>query len=298
MLGVLVFMKSVAELNKTRPANTLLTVLSHAEPKISKGGNLIEQLRCICECGKEKVVNYSSFLGGGTRSCGCIWGRSRNDICFPVIPEIKRCWNHMIQRCYRKNCKEYKNYGAKGVVMCDEWKNDYQKFLDWSLVSGWKKGLNLDKDIIPKKLGIPALLYSPEMCCFVTPKENQNTKSTCRYYEYNGQSLNVAQICEITGKDRSLLILRLNQGMSLDDALNLPVVHGRRRAMVLYNGVLTPLLDICEKENVSHGGMKYKVFEAKMSVEVAIAKEREQGKVFTYPWKDKHYKRSLKYIVN
>jgi len=72
----------------------------------------------------------------------------------------------MKQRCYNKNNKNYKWYGAKGVRVCDSWQT-FANFHKWAVNNGYKKGLHLDKDI--KGNG---KLYSPESCCFVTPKKN------------------------------------------------------------------------------------------------------------------------------
>ncbi len=84
---------------------------------------------------------------------------------------IYNSWHNMCHRCYYPKHESYKNYGAKGVVVCEEWKTNYHSFLDWSLANGWKPGLQLDKDI--KGTGY---LYSPETCLWVTRQQNRNAQ--------------------------------------------------------------------------------------------------------------------------
>ena len=68
--------------------------------------------------------------------------------------DLYKIWYSMIKRCYSKKAKAYKYYGAIGVIVCDEWKNDYLVFKEWAIKNGYKKGLFLDKDILSKELNI------------------------------------------------------------------------------------------------------------------------------------------------
>ena len=81
---------------------------------------------------------------------------------------IYNAYLHMIERCYKPNTKQYHRYGGKGIYVCEEWKNSYAKFKEWSLNNGWKKGLEIDKDIMSNGNN----MYSPETCKWVTHIEN------------------------------------------------------------------------------------------------------------------------------
>lgn len=126
-------------------------------------------------------------------------------------------WYSMIQRCHDTKYRHYKHYGLKGVVVCDEWRNDYQKFLDWSLVNGWEKGLELDKDINGN-----GLIYSPLTCAWVTREENQAHRNrNLKKYTYRGCQYNLSQLAKIVGKSRSSLNLMINtMGKTVEDAVN------------------------------------------------------------------------------
>lgn len=84
--------------------------------------------RCLCDCGKEKIVPASSLLSGSTSSCGCLrvetftkHGRSRT--------KEYNCWAEMKQRCHNPNNKEYHNYGGRGIVVCEYWLSGFENFL-------------------------------------------------------------------------------------------------------------------------------------------------------------------------
>jgi hypothetical protein len=70
----------------------------------------------------------------------------------------------MKQRCYNEKNKRYKNYGDRGIEVCDEWMNP-KTFIEWCLDNGWKKGLTIDRRDNDGD-------YVPENCRFVTHKEN------------------------------------------------------------------------------------------------------------------------------
>lgn len=138
----------------------------------------------ICECGVSKDIRVSHIKSGLIRSCGCF--RNQQNLIRSITHGLTRhplygVWLNMRNRCYRPNNERYSDYGGRGVQVCEAWKNDFKSFYDWAISNGWQKGLNLDKDIIPEKLGIPAVLYSPDVCCFVTVQENnRNKKNTLR----------------------------------------------------------------------------------------------------------------------
>lgn len=77
-------------------------------------------------------------------------------------------WAGMINRCYNKGIDSYKSYGAKGVTVCDEWR-DFQAFAKW-FYQNYRHGLELDKDI--KVDGNK--VYGPETCVFASREENQS----------------------------------------------------------------------------------------------------------------------------
>lgn len=178
---------------------------------------------CECICGNKTFVLNANLKNGGTKSCGCrrlefyngtaiksghsVTGNDRNH-------PIYRVWTSMKDRCYIKKAIGYKDYGGRGVYVCPEWKHSFKMFYTWAVENGWKKGLRLDKDIIPKKLGIPAIIYSPETCCFVTITENNRNKRNNHVVEIFGEKKCLSEWVEDKRVKVSInvLIYRLKNG--------------------------------------------------------------------------------------
>jgi hypothetical protein len=58
---------------------------------------------------------------------------------------LYRKWQDMKKRCYNPNVDRYKNYGALGIKVCDEWKANFLVFYNWSIENGWKEGLTIER---------------------------------------------------------------------------------------------------------------------------------------------------------
>lgn len=90
---------------------------------------------CKCDCGNYKIARGGYLRNGKTKSCGCLQreqSRINGKVC--IIHGMRRTseygiWIHMNQRCYNFNNKDYKNYGGRGITICDEWRYSFAAFL-------------------------------------------------------------------------------------------------------------------------------------------------------------------------
>jgi len=98
-------------------------------------------------------------------------------------------WQSMRQRCNNPNRTKYKDYGARGIKVCDEWQNA-ETFAKWANENGYQPGLQIDR--IDNNGD-----YSPENCRFVTPRENSRNRRNTKYLTLNGETKSVAEWCEI-----------------------------------------------------------------------------------------------------
>lgn len=134
---------------------------------------------CLCDCGVEKVLVGVELKRGKLKSCGCSMGKPITTKPYRNHP-LYDVWKGMKARCYDKNHISYHRYGGKGVVVCELWRTDFKPFYDWCIANGWKKGLQIDKDIKAKELGLEPNLYSPERCQFVTCAINCRDKDSIK----------------------------------------------------------------------------------------------------------------------
>jgi hypothetical protein len=174
---------------------------------------------CQCECGNIKWYRFEDLKKlKSPKSCGCsrvydFSNRKKDNRVF--IKEIKSRYNGIKQRCYVENCKSYKWYGAKGVTMCDEWLNDFDKFYDWCIENGFKKELHIDKDELCIKNGIEPHIYSPETCRFITLAENNGNQSSNYKIEYEGEIYNLEVLSKKLNINRDTLKRRYEEKRDL-----------------------------------------------------------------------------------
>lgn len=219
---------TIEDINSKKPILSRLTAIDLGDyyyfPSIQNGKQRRERrVICKCLCGTIGEYFISPIVRGKVISCGCYnsertAARNRANRKYETPPPPKKndlytVYKNMMYRCYKPYLKAYKNYGAKGVVVCDEWRGNWPAFREWALANGYKKGLELDKDI--KGTGY---LYSPEMCCFVTRKENLGRKRSSKRYAYDGEELTIPQIAERVNLPSKLIRLRLKR-MSLEAAI-------------------------------------------------------------------------------
>ena len=131
--------------------------------------------KCLCDCGMTTMAYASDLVSGRKQSCGCLHdeGNTRTHG-FSKTERLYNVWCAMKQRCYYSGYQHSKDYLKKGITVCDEWKNDYTKFREWSYANGYREqpkgtphGLVLSIDRIDPKKG-----YCPENCQWISCSEN------------------------------------------------------------------------------------------------------------------------------
>lgn len=200
---------------------------------------------CQCECGNEKTIS-SHDLQHGTISCGCVgkeqrlknlekgrgWnkGITKYKNCEKPKRQCKRSKNvgfkrlksiyyKMINRCYNIKNDRYKDYGARGITICEEWKESVDNFITWSLNNGYSDNLTIDR--INNDLG-----YSPQNCRWATKKEQANNTRNNRKVTYKNMTKNITQWGEYLRIKPHTIGTRLDRGWSIEESL-----FGRRKIM-------------------------------------------------------------------
>lgn len=96
------------------------------------------------------LVTTQDLTNGHTKSCGCFLKEStgkRSSTHGMSHENIFFVWNSMLQRCFNPHNKSFSRYGGRGIIVCDEWKNDFQSFYDYvsKLPHFCEAGYSLDR---------------------------------------------------------------------------------------------------------------------------------------------------------
>lgn len=179
-----------------------------------------------CECGNITIAREGEVRALKILSCGCWSSKHQRELHLKhglSKHPLYGIWKAMNDRCHKPEHKQFPDYGARGIIVCQEWRNDFMTFYTWAIENGWQKGLHLDKDILPKQLGLTKPIYSPETCCFVTRKQNNRNKRDVTMVEYKGEKVALTQLAEQLGFDPILIRERMRRfGWNLDKAINTP----------------------------------------------------------------------------
>jgi len=99
-----------------------------------------------CECGKTFKRSFASIKAGNTQSCGCYRKKHPSGFKHGLInTRLYSIWREIKRRCYNKNEEAYVNYGARGITVCDKWKDDFKSFYDWAILNEYSDDLQIDR---------------------------------------------------------------------------------------------------------------------------------------------------------
>lgn len=179
--------------------------------------------QCKCGlCGNVFTTRIDGVKNGHTNSCGCAteeWMHSgklnrkhglTNDRAYWVWAKVK-------SRCYNPNCREYKNYGGRGIKMCDEWL-DPEKFIKWCYESGYdatapKGQCTLDRKDVNGN-------YEPSNCTWITNQEQRNNRRNNVVVEYNGVKHTATEWARILNIPPTTMLAGLHNGKTIEYYLN------------------------------------------------------------------------------
>jgi hypothetical protein len=181
--------------------------------------------RCSCAEHTERLVFAGTLRNGTSRSCGCLkveWGRlgqarlkHGHDRVNKRTTEY-RSWSQALNRVTNKNSEVYKNWGGRGIKICERWADPEYGFENFLADMGPKPSpihsldrINNDGD------------YSPENCRWATPKQqNRNKRNNKLYYIFGGLYL-AQELSEMTGIPRRTIHKRINDyGWSVEKAVS------------------------------------------------------------------------------
>ncbi len=190
-----------------------LTVLSFSH--MNKGRRAV--WNCECECGTKCQVEGTKLATGRTKSCGCLRpdaARENNSTHGYSTHYLWNTYAKMIARCYTPSDKSYKRYGARGITVCERWRESFVNFL--ADMGDRPDGCSIDRIDNDGP-------YSPENCRWATiSQQNSNTRQN-HNLTYDGETLTIAQWSTRLGISQHTIRNRLRYGWSVERTLTEPV---------------------------------------------------------------------------
>lgn len=166
---------------------------------------------CVCDCGNVVNVVCSNLKNGHSTSCGCY-----KKICSITHNETKtrlhRIWSGIKSRCYNPKKPNYKNWGGRGIKMCDEWKFSYENFRNWALNNGYQENLTIDRIDNNKA-------YEPSNCRWATNKEQCNNKRNNHLLTKDKETHTISEWSDIIGISAKTIQRRITNKMPIEKIL-------------------------------------------------------------------------------
>jgi|APFre7841882630_1041343.scaffolds.fasta_scaffold72216_1 hypothetical protein len=185
-----------------------------------------------CECNENNLIPVQIWfvVNNQIKSCGCYHVESARNICIErntthgkSSTVLHSKWTGMKSRCYNKNNKNYTGYGWRGIKLCDEWRDNFESFYNWSIENGYKKELTIDRLDNNKN-------YCPENCRWATHAQQVESQHNNRsVIAWNEDKSLIRWIDDPRCKvDIETIKKHLTDGWSTEDALIFPSIEEKK----------------------------------------------------------------------
>ena len=125
---------------------------------------------------------------------------------------LYRIWANIKTRCYNENDPHFERWGKRGIKMCDEWRNDFEVFYDWSMSHGYSDELTIDRIDNDGN-------YEPQNCRWTTIKEQNKNKRNVKYITYAGKTQTIPEWTKELRLGKETIRERLKRGYTDYEAL-------------------------------------------------------------------------------
>jgi len=178
--------------------------------------------KCECECGITTIVAGQDLKSGNTKSCGCVGKEKIKNLRYKhglSHTRIHNIWWALYQRCCDENSSSYHWYGAKGITMCEDWK-EFNNFHKWCYENGYNENFSIDRK--NNNIG-----YYPDNCRWVDMKTQQRNRGNNRFITIGGITKKLCEWSEESGLHHVTILSRIKRGVPEDKWLSINPIPRR-----------------------------------------------------------------------
>ncbi len=137
----------------------------------TKSGSTYRKSLCIlkCDCGKEWTTKTADYKAGKVLRCKSCAIVKRNTTHGGTYTRLYRIWCHMIGRCYCETDGHYDIYGGRGIEICKNWKESFEKFRAWANKNGYTETLTIERIDVNGN-------YEPSNCTWIPASEQSKNR--------------------------------------------------------------------------------------------------------------------------
>lgn len=164
-------------------------------------GHQLWKIRCK-KCGREFIRGSNLVKAPSKITYNCFHKRfNGQDVNYDnrwKNQRIRAIYYKIITRCYNKDNKDYRFYGAKGISVYQDWLDNPIHFEEWALANGYEDNLTIDRKNETKD-------YSPDNCRWITMEENARWKSTTNRIDVDGEIKSGQQWAKYLGFSQNVI---------------------------------------------------------------------------------------------
>lgn len=192
------------------------TVLEELE---KKNGQRMVLCECSCENKTRRIVYLNNLRYNKSLSCGCL-PLEKNTTHGMSNDRLYTIHKGILARCNNKNHRDYHNYGARGIVVCDEWKKNFMSFYNWAIENGYEDNLTLERVNVDGN-------YEPSNCTWITIEKQQLNKRNTIYVEHDGEKERLSDLSRRINVSYKTLQYRMEQNYKYEDLIK-PAIYNRK----------------------------------------------------------------------
>lgn len=169
-------------------------------------------------------------------------------------------WKDIHRRCYNPKKQDYKNYGGRGIQVCEEWKNSFIAFREWALQNGYTEELTIERNDVNGN-------YEPSNCRWATKIEQANNRRDNKIIEFNGERHSIAQWSKITGIQENTIRGRYKRGLKGEELFAPPTLKPR---FVEYEGDKKTIHQWSKLYGINYSTLYHRIVNLEWGMEKAL----------------------------